>query len=154
MVIDLCVKYGKPMSNQNKVMGPTRICTDRRKNRVIPIYPLNFIQGGYNKVIILPWSILPLWINTNSSWIHSQKTSTNSYYSYKITHWKLRYNFSSSVSWLGTISVLIRNTAISIQMKTTLKGNTKMVLKVWNILKHFPKNANLQQQKIFGKNLR
>ena len=30
MVIHPCAKYGKPMSNHNKIMGLTRICTDRR----------------------------------------------------------------------------------------------------------------------------
>ena len=30
MVIHPCAKYGKPMSNHKKVMGRTRICTDRR----------------------------------------------------------------------------------------------------------------------------
>ena len=33
MMIHPCAKDGKPMSNQNKVMGRTRICTDRRTDR-------------------------------------------------------------------------------------------------------------------------
>ena len=33
MVTYPCVKYSKPMSNQIKVMGRTRICTDRRRDR-------------------------------------------------------------------------------------------------------------------------
>ena len=41
-----CAKYGKPMSNQKKVMGRTRICTDRRTDRVIPIYPLELSSRG------------------------------------------------------------------------------------------------------------
>ena len=53
MVIHPFAKYGKPMSNHKQVMGRTRICTDRRTDRrtfrVIPIYPLNFVRGGYKK---------------------------------------------------------------------------------------------------------
>ena len=33
MVIHPCAKYGKPMSNHEKVMGWTRICTDRWTDR-------------------------------------------------------------------------------------------------------------------------
>ena len=33
MVIHLCAKYGKPMSNHKKVMGRKKICTDKRTDR-------------------------------------------------------------------------------------------------------------------------
>ena len=33
MVTHACAKYGKPMTNHKKVMGRTRICTDRRTDR-------------------------------------------------------------------------------------------------------------------------
>ena len=49
MVIHPCAKYGKPMSNHKKVMGRTRICTDRRTDRVIPIYSLNFVRGTWTQ---------------------------------------------------------------------------------------------------------
>ena len=39
------------MSNHKKVMGRTRICTDRRTDRVIPIYPLwTSFTGGITNV--------------------------------------------------------------------------------------------------------
>ena len=61
MVIHSCVKYGKPMSNQKKSYRPdtnlhrqTDIQTDgqteRHTDRVIPIYPLNFVHRGYNYI--------------------------------------------------------------------------------------------------------
>ena len=42
--------YGKSMSNQKKVMGWTQTDgqTERQTDKVIPIYPLNFVQMGYN----------------------------------------------------------------------------------------------------------
>ena len=46
MVIHPCAKYGKPMSNHKKVMGRTRICTDRRTDRVISIYPPELRSRG------------------------------------------------------------------------------------------------------------
>ena len=53
MVIHPCAKYGKPMSNHKKVMGRTRICTDRRTDRrtgrVKPISHQNFVCGGYKQ---------------------------------------------------------------------------------------------------------
>ena len=64
MVIHPCAKYGKSMSNHKKVMGRTRICTDRRTDRQTDgqtdrqtdrrtewfLYtPLNLVRGGYNK---------------------------------------------------------------------------------------------------------
>ena len=59
MVIHPCAKYGKPMSNHKIVMGRTRICTARRTDRqtyrrtdkVISIYPLNFVRRGYKNKI-------------------------------------------------------------------------------------------------------
>ena len=55
MVIHPCVKYGKPMWNQKKVIGRTWICTDRltdgrtdrRTDRVIPNIPpwTSFTEG-------------------------------------------------------------------------------------------------------------
>ena len=60
MVIHPCAKYGKPMSNHKKVMGRTRICTDRRTDRRTDgqtewfLYtPLNFVRGGYNYFIFI-----------------------------------------------------------------------------------------------------
>ena len=47
MVIHPCAKYGKPMSNHKKVMGRTRICTDRRTEWFL-YTSLNFVRGGYN----------------------------------------------------------------------------------------------------------
>ena len=57
MVMHPCAKYGKPMSNQKKVIGRTRLITDRwtdrqtQTGRVIPIYPpeLRSRGGGGNK---------------------------------------------------------------------------------------------------------
>ena len=46
MLIDSCAKFDKPVSNHKIVM----VCTDRRTDRVISIYPLNFIQGGYKNM--------------------------------------------------------------------------------------------------------
>ena len=53
MVIYPCAKYGKPMSNHKKVMGRTRICTDRRTDGQTEWFlytPLNFVRGGYNYI--------------------------------------------------------------------------------------------------------
>ena len=53
MLIHPCAKYGKPMSNQ--FPSRTRICTDRRTDRrtdkVIPIYSRELRSRGYKKVI-------------------------------------------------------------------------------------------------------
>ena len=47
IVIHPCAKYGKPMSNHKKVMGRTRICTDRQTEWFL-YTPLNFVRRGYN----------------------------------------------------------------------------------------------------------
>ena len=54
MVIHPCAKYGKSMSNQKKIMGQTRICTDRRTDGQTEWFlytPLKFVHWGYNKRI-------------------------------------------------------------------------------------------------------
>ena len=48
MVIHPCAKNGKPMSNQKKVMGRTRICTDRWTDRQTNI-PWTSFMGGIIK---------------------------------------------------------------------------------------------------------
>ena len=37
------------LSTKKRYMGRTRICTDKRTDRVISIYPLNFVHGRYNE---------------------------------------------------------------------------------------------------------
>ena len=70
MVIHPCAKYGKPMSNQKKVISRTRICTDRRTDRQTDVWmdgqtdrqkdgqtewflytALNFIYRGYKNIL-------------------------------------------------------------------------------------------------------
>ena len=54
MGIHPCAKYDKPISNHKKVMGRTRICTDRRTDRRTEWFlytPLNFVRGGYNNYL-------------------------------------------------------------------------------------------------------
>ena len=51
ILIHPCAKYGKPMLNQKKVMGRTLICTDRRTDRVISIYPTELrLRGVWKRV--------------------------------------------------------------------------------------------------------
>ena len=52
MLIHPCAKYGMQVSNHKKVMGRTQICTDRRTDRVIPIYPPELCSRGYNKACV------------------------------------------------------------------------------------------------------
>ena len=58
MVIHPCAKYGKPMSNHKKVMGRTRICTDRRTDSYSYIIKI-FLENG----VIVPsksdWASAP-----------------------------------------------------------------------------------------------
>ena len=49
MVIHPCAKYGKPVSNQIKVMGWTRICTVRQSDSCIP--PWTLFTGGIIKIV-------------------------------------------------------------------------------------------------------
>ena len=67
MVINPCAKYGKPISNHKKVMGRTRIRTDRqtdrqtgiRTDRVIPLYPhWTSFAGGIKMRYTIQFSIL------------------------------------------------------------------------------------------------
>ena len=56
MVIHPCAKYGEPMSNHKKVMGRTRICTDRRTDGQTKWFlytPLYFVRGGYKNVCLI-----------------------------------------------------------------------------------------------------
>ena len=49
IIIHPCSKYGMPMSNQEKVRGRTRICTDTQTDstdKVIPIYSLELCLKG------------------------------------------------------------------------------------------------------------
>ena len=48
MVIYPWAKYGKSLSNQTKVIGLKRICTDRWTDKVITIYPPPPHSRGYN----------------------------------------------------------------------------------------------------------
>ena len=50
MGINPCAKYGKPMSNQKKVVGGTQICTDGQTEWFL-FTPLNFIHGGIKTFI-------------------------------------------------------------------------------------------------------
>ena len=57
-VIHPCAKYGKTNVKPRNSYGPDTTCTDRQTDRqtgrqtdeqtVIPLYPLNFANGGYN----------------------------------------------------------------------------------------------------------
>lgn len=49
----MCKKYGMPMSKQNEVKGRTQICADGRTDRVIPMYPLNLVRGGYKTLLLI-----------------------------------------------------------------------------------------------------
>ena len=58
MAIHTCAKYGKPMSNNKKVMGWTRICTERRTDRQTDSYipPPELRSRGYNNHWFLVWT--------------------------------------------------------------------------------------------------
>ena len=61
MVIHPCAKYGKPMSNHKKVMGRTRICTDRRTDKQMDrqsdsyIPPWTSFAGGILIKYLIIW---------------------------------------------------------------------------------------------------
>ena len=69
IVIHPCVKYGKTMSKQNKVMGRTRICTDRRTDKVISIYPPELHSRGYKKYINYAYKQKKYWRNQRWTFI-------------------------------------------------------------------------------------